>query len=155
MCRTDFRLWAFSSRGSNAMKRSVERILTTHAGRLERPEAITQAMEQHPDGRPTDQAFAGQLKIAVAAIVKEQVQAGLDIVNDGEFGKLSWNTYLNGRLAGHELVSISQLPPAPRFSRDRQDFAEFYRQLESGGAHYYKNPGQAAPAGKRWACTAP
>src|SRR5260221_10694902 len=101
MGRKDIRLWILSSRGSTAMKRSVERILTTHAGRLERPESITQAMEQHPDGRPTDQAFAGQLNNAVAKIVKDQVQAGLDIVNDGEFGKLSWNTYLNGRLAGH------------------------------------------------------
>ncbi len=48
------------------MKRSLKRILTTHAGRLERPEAITKAMEQHPGGRPTDAAFAGQLKQAVA-----------------------------------------------------------------------------------------
>jgi 5-methyltetrahydropteroyltriglutamate--homocysteine methyltransferase len=137
------------------MKRSVERILTTHAGRLERPEAITKAMEQHPDGRPTDGAFAGQLQNAVAEIVKAQVEAGLDIVNDGEFGKLSWNTYVNGRLAGHELVSLSRLDPAQRISRDRQDFADFYQQLESGGAHYYKSPGRAAPAGKRWACTGP
>lgn len=137
------------------MKRSVERILTTHAGRLERPEAITKAMEQHPDGRPPDAAFAGQFKNAVAEIVKAQVEAGLDIVNDGEFGKLSWNTYLNGRLAGHELVSLSELDPAPRISRDRQDFADFYQQLESGGAHYHKHPGRAAPAGKGWACTGP
>ena len=41
------------------------------------------------------------LKEAVADIVRAQVKAGLDVVNDGEFGKLSWNTYLNGRLAGH------------------------------------------------------
>jgi hypothetical protein len=82
------------SQGTNAMKRSVEQILTTHAGWLERPEAMTQAIEQHPDGRPTDATFAGQLKNAVAEIVKAQVDAGLDVVNDGEFGKLSWSTYL-------------------------------------------------------------
>jgi 5-methyltetrahydropteroyltriglutamate--homocysteine methyltransferase len=137
------------------MKRSVKRILTTHAGRLERQEAITNAMEQHPDGRPTDAAFAGLLKHAVADIVKAQVDAGLDVVNDGEFGKLSWNTYLNGRLTGHELVPSSRLPPITPASRDRDDFADFYSELERNGAHYYKNPGRAAPAGMRWACTGP
>jgi 5-methyltetrahydropteroyltriglutamate--homocysteine methyltransferase len=135
------------------MNRSRDRILTTHAGRLERPEALTKAMEQHAGGRPADAGFAEQLERAVADIVGAQVKAGLDVVNDGEFGKLSWNTYLNGRLAGHELVPVSQFPSPGISSRDRQDFAAFYEELERGGAHYYKNPGQAAPAGQRWACT--
>jgi 5-methyltetrahydropteroyltriglutamate--homocysteine methyltransferase len=137
------------------MKRSVKRILTTHTGRLERPESVTKAMEEHPDGRPTDTRFADQLKAAVADIVKAQADAGIDVVNDGEFGKLSWNTYLNGRLAGHELVPSSQLPPITPASRDREEFAEFYAELERHGAHYYKSPGRAAPPGKRWACTGP
>jgi len=137
------------------MKRSLKRILTTHAGRLERPEAITKAMEQHPGGRPADAAFAGQLKQAVADVVKAQADVGLDVVNDGEFGKLSWNTYLNGRLAGHEIVPLSQFSPALPTSRDRQDFADFYAHLERDGYHYYKNPGSGVPAGKRWACTGP
>jgi 5-methyltetrahydropteroyltriglutamate--homocysteine methyltransferase len=137
------------------MKRSVDRILTTHTGRLERPDAITEAMEQHPDGRPTDAAFSAELAKAVADVVSQQVEAGVDVVNDGEFGKLSWNVYLNGRLAGHELVPVAKVPERVRVSRDREEFAEFYRQLESGGAHYYKNPGRAAPKGMRWACTGP
>lgn len=137
------------------MKRSAARILTTHAGRLERPEAITDAMEEHPDGRPRDATFTSKLQSSVSEIVDAQVKAGVDVVNDGEFGKLSWNTYLNGRLAGHELVPTTRLPEPVRTSRDRQEFAEFYRQLESGGAHYYRNPGRAAPAGQRWACTGP
>jgi 5-methyltetrahydropteroyltriglutamate--homocysteine methyltransferase len=135
------------------MNRSRDRILTTHAGRLERPQAITQAMEQHAGGRPADAGFADQLGQAVADIVGAQVKVGLDVVNDGEFGKLSWNTYLNGRLAGHELVPVSQFPSPGISSRDRRDFAQFYQELERGGAHYYKSPGQAAPAGQRWACT--
>ena len=137
------------------MKRSLKRILTTHTGRLERPESITTAMEQHPDGRPADAAFADQLRGAVTDIVQAQKAAGLDVVNDGEFGKLSWNTYLNGRLAGTQMVPLSQFNPDTRASRDRQDFAEFYAELERGGSHYYKHPGHAAPAGKRWACTGP
>ena len=51
-------------------------------------------------------------------------------------------------------MPLSKLP-LPRISRDRDQFADFYAQLESGGAHYYKNPGRAAPAGQRWACTGP
>jgi 5-methyltetrahydropteroyltriglutamate--homocysteine methyltransferase len=112
-------------------------------------------MEQHPGGRPTDAAFAGQLKNAVADIVQAQAAAGLDVVNDGELGKLSWNTYLNGRLAGHALVPSSQLAPITPASRDRQDFADFYAELERSGSHYYKTPGRAAPPGMRWACTGP
>jgi 5-methyltetrahydropteroyltriglutamate--homocysteine methyltransferase len=127
------------------MNRSRDRILTTHAGRLERPQTITKAMEQHAGGRPRDAGFAEQLKQAVADIVRAQVKAGLDVVNDGEFGKLSWNTYLNGRLAGHELVPVSQFPSPGISSRDRQDFAEFYQELERGGAHYYKSPVRPRP----------
>src|SRR4051812_13041295 len=134
------------------MNRSRDRILTTHAGRLERPEAITNAMEQHAGGRPADAGFAEQLERAVSDIVSAQVKAGLDVVNDGEFGKLSWNTYLNGRLAGHELVPTSRLPAPVRTSRDRREFSEFYRQLESHGGPHYRKPGQGAAAGPRPGC---
>jgi 5-methyltetrahydropteroyltriglutamate--homocysteine methyltransferase len=134
------------------MKRSADRILTTHVGRLQRPEAVTAAMEAHPRGRPTDPAFAAQLKTAVAEVVGLQAGAGVDIVNDGEFGKLSWNTYLNGRLGGHEIVPS---PPRVRRSRDREEFAQFYEELERGGSYYYRSPGRDAPPGMRWACTGP
>jgi len=134
---------------------STDRILTTHAGRLQRPDAITEAMESHPDGRPTDDTFSAQLSVAVADVVHQQVEAGVDIVNDGEFGKLSWNNYLNGRLAGHEIVPEATLKPLQRTSRDRRDFAEFYKDLESTGFYYFRNPGRFAPEGMRWACTAP
>ena len=134
------------------MKRSTDRILTTHVGRLQRPEALTAAMEAHARGRPTDPAFAAQLKTGVAEIVREQAETGIDIVNDGEFGKLNWNVYLNGRMGGHEIV---QGEGAPRRSRDREEFAQFYRELESGGSYYYRSPGRNAPPGMRWACTGP
>ena len=136
------------------MKRSTDRILTTHVGRLQRPEPLTQAMEADRFGRPTDAAFAGQLRQAVAQIVREQADAGIDIVNDGEFGKLSWNTYLNGRLGGHEIVPAKPGEMARR-SRDREQFAQFYQELESGGSYYYRSPGRDAPPGMRWACTGP
>jgi 5-methyltetrahydropteroyltriglutamate--homocysteine methyltransferase len=136
------------------MKRSAERILTTHVGRLQRPEDVTQAMEAHPRGRPTDPAFAARLAGSVAEVVKEQAEAGVDIVCDGEFGKLGWNTYLHGRLGGHEIVPAKP-GETERRSRDREAFAQFYRELESGGTYYYRSPGRAAPPGTRWACTGP
>jgi 5-methyltetrahydropteroyltriglutamate--homocysteine methyltransferase len=136
------------------MRRSSERILTTHVGRLQRPDEVTSAMEAHARGRPTDEAFAARLKSAVAEVVRQQVQAGVDIVCDGEFGKMSWNTYINGRLGGHELVPVTPNDP-PRRSRDREEFADFYRELEHDGAMYYRNPGHAEPKGMRWACTGP
>ena len=134
------------------MKRSSARILTTHVGRLQRPDEITAAMEADARGRPSDAAFAARLKSAVADVVRGQKEAGIDIVCDGEFGKLSWNTYLNGRLGGHETVPIRPDDP-PRRSRDREEFAAFYRELERDGAWYYKSPGRDAPQGMRWACT--
>jgi 5-methyltetrahydropteroyltriglutamate--homocysteine methyltransferase len=136
------------------MKRSTDRILTTHVGRLQRPEELTQAMEAHPRGQPSDASFTARLKDAVAAVVRQQAEAGIDIVCDGEFGKLSWNTYLNGRLGGHEVVPLKPGEGA-RHSRDRSEFAEFYAELEHDGAFYYRNPGHDVPAGMRWACTAP
>lgn len=136
------------------MKRSLQRILTTHVGRLQRPEELTQAMEAHPRGRPADAAFAARLKTAVADVVKQQANSGIDIVCDGEFGKLSWHSYLMGRLGGHETVP-SKPGKTARRSRDRRDFAAFYQELESGGSYYYRNPGRDVPPGTRWACTGP
>ncbi len=137
-----------------AVKRSSQRILTTHVGRLQRPERLTQAMEAHPRGRPTDAAFAALLKEAVVDVVKQQAEAGIDIVCDGEFGKLSWHSYLMGRLAGHETVPAKPGETARR-SRDRTEFAAFYQELESGGSYYYRNPGRDVLPGMRWACTGP
>jgi 5-methyltetrahydropteroyltriglutamate--homocysteine methyltransferase len=157
---------------------SKDRIVTTHVGRLQRPEEITTAMEAHATGRPSDVAFQTSLAGAVGEVVRQQADAGIDIVCDGEFGKLSWNIYLNSRLGGHELVpartgsphyslSGSQAVNATasgdkrtevrrdrRVSLDRQAFADFYHEMTSSGATYYRSPGRE-PEGMRWACTGP
>ncbi len=69
------------------MQRSTDRILTTHVGRLQRPEDLTESMSAQPRKRPTDAAFAQRLRDSVAEVVRQQAEAGIDIVNDGEFGK--------------------------------------------------------------------
>ncbi|MSQ73073.1 MAG: hypothetical protein EXR27_17555 [Betaproteobacteria bacterium] len=137
------------------MKRSMDRIVTTHVGRLQRPDDITAAMEAHPRGQPTDAAFAAKLSSAVTEVVRKQAEQGVDIVNDGKFGKLGWNTYINGRLGGHEHVSVKPGEGTGRRSRGREQFAAFYKELEGSGSHYYKSPGADTPKGTRWACTGP
>ena len=134
------------------MKRSYQTILTTHVGRLQRPDELTALMEKHPRGRPADAAFGAKLEEAVAAVVRQQAEAGIDIVNDGEFGKLAWNIYINGRLGGHEQVPAKAEPPR---SRERVAYKEFYADLEKSGSTYYRSPGNDLPPGKRWACVAP
>ena len=87
------------------MKRSTNRILTTHTGSLIRPPRLLEFARARQAGQPIDQqAFDGTLKDAVGDVVKRQVAAGIDVPNDGEFGKsTSWSLYALKRLSGFEL----------------------------------------------------
>jgi 5-methyltetrahydropteroyltriglutamate--homocysteine methyltransferase len=134
------------------MKRSTDRILTTHVGRLQRPEPLTEAMMETPEKRPTGDAFRRLLRESVADVVRQQAEAGVDVVNDGEFGKLTWHVYLMQRMAGFELLQAERKGGGPA-SRDRQEFADFYQWLDAG-YKYYRNPGDP-PAGRQWTCTGP
>jgi 5-methyltetrahydropteroyltriglutamate--homocysteine methyltransferase len=81
--------------------RSTERFLTTHAGSLPRPEELTKFMFAKAEGVPVDAAaLAARAKSAVGEMVERQVQAGIDIVNDGEMSKPSYATYVKDRLTG-------------------------------------------------------
>ena len=77
------------------MKRSTERFLTTHTGSLPRPEDLVRAMFAKEEGVPVDAtALKARIRSAVAAVVEKQVEAGIDIVNDGEMSKPSYATYI-------------------------------------------------------------
>jgi 5-methyltetrahydropteroyltriglutamate--homocysteine methyltransferase len=102
------------------MKRSEHRILTTHVGSLIRPKALLDTARD-PAQRG---AHAQELTRAVAAVVLRQVQAGIDVVNDGEFGKSGWANYSLERLTGFE-PRPDKLYPAVWLGRDRERFAEF------------------------------
>ena len=131
----------------------ADRILTTHGGRLQRPEALTDAMNDDPKGRPSDDAaFANALRESVADTVREQRRDGVDIVNDGEFGKISWNAYLAGRLGGFERVGP---PRSPMAGRDREAFPGFYREELPPERRYYRSPGRDDSSGPTWVCTGP
>jgi 5-methyltetrahydropteroyltriglutamate--homocysteine methyltransferase len=83
------------------MKRSSERILTTHTGSLPRPDDLTAMLEALDAGTPPDPAaFDARVRRAVEDVVREQLAAGVDVVNDGEQGKVGYSTYVRHRLTG-------------------------------------------------------
>jgi 5-methyltetrahydropteroyltriglutamate--homocysteine methyltransferase len=83
------------------MRRSTERFLTTHTGSLPRPDDLIRMMYAKEEGVPVDRAALGaRVQAAVTEVVKKQVAAGIDIVNDGEMSKPSYATYVKDRLAG-------------------------------------------------------
>ena len=81
------------------MKRSTDRILTTHAGSLPRPADLLALMKT---GDTT--ARAARVRAAVAETVDRQIAAGLDVIDDGEMSKPSFATYVQERLAGFEVI---------------------------------------------------
>src|SRR3954462_12096789 len=86
------------------MRRSTDRILTTHVGSLIRPDVIRRHLRAKQKGEGYDQAaHARDLKETVAEVVRHQAEVGVDVVSDGEFGKgISWSQYLIERLDGFE-----------------------------------------------------
>jgi 5-methyltetrahydropteroyltriglutamate--homocysteine methyltransferase len=123
------------------MKRSSNRILTTHVGSLIRPPQLLELVRARENGEPADaHAYERCLKDSVAEVVRRQVQAGIDIVNDGEFGKsTSWSLYALKRVSGFELRPVQ--PGANPFARgaDRDRFREFYAELEGGNDRTWSN----------------
>jgi len=117
------------------LKRSTHRILTTHAGSLIRPSALVEFVKARQGSQPVDeQAYARCLTDSVAEVVKQQTQAGMDVVNDGEFGKsTSWSLYGLKRLSGFELRPIKTRDDNPfEKGADRQRFKDFYLELDGG-----------------------
>src|SRR5262245_3103837 len=107
------------------MKRSTDRILTTHAGSLPMPSDLSEMLRTKEAGQPYDaQALQQRLAGAVAAVVQQQVENGIDIITDGEQSKTSFTTYLSERLAG-----IETRPGAVARAvsdRQRQDVPEYF-----------------------------
>jgi 5-methyltetrahydropteroyltriglutamate--homocysteine methyltransferase len=116
------------------MKRSTDRILTTHVGSLVRPEPLRAFLREKEAGRAFDQAaYARCLQDSVAEVVRQQADIGIDVISDGEFGKaISWAQYALFRLGGFERRPFKPAAGNP-FTRgaDRTRFAEFYADLDS------------------------
>jgi 5-methyltetrahydropteroyltriglutamate--homocysteine methyltransferase len=130
------------------MQRSTERILTTHVGSLARPQDLLEMMREKEHDRPYDPVrFAEMTSDAVRDVVRRQAAAGLDVVTDGEQGKVSFLTYVKERLAGFDQVEGETLLP-PSWQREIDDFPEYYRGYMS------KYSGAVAPM-KVMVCTGP
>lgn len=125
------------------MKRSDDRILTTHVGSIVRPEALL-ALASQKIGPPKDVAgYTVALRDAVKEVVRKQVAAGIDIVNDGEYGKSSWANYVLERISGFE-ERAGQFDARDWLGRERDRFPELI-EAEFGAA-YLTKPVQACVA---------
>jgi 5-methyltetrahydropteroyltriglutamate--homocysteine methyltransferase len=88
------------------LKRSTDRILTSHAGSLARPLDLLEMIRARVNGEASDDAaFESRLKSAVTTIVREQAENGVDIVDDGELGKPMFADYVVDRISGFEGVN--------------------------------------------------
>jgi len=118
------------------MKRSTDRILTTHCGSLPRPKDLLDLMKAKVNGEPYDhETYAKRVRSAVAETVRKQVESGIDIPTDGEQGKPGFFTYVSERLTG-----FAPKPGASftLFADEVAAFPEYYQQYFSqamqGGA---------------------
>ncbi len=135
------------------MRTSEHRILTSHVGSLPRPDDLIAANRAREEGKADEASFQQTLSAAVAAVVRRQRELGIDVPNDGEYGKAmsqrvnygSWWRYSWQRLGGIEPGRQSLYEMQPRRSRpgeivltsfgDRRDrtlFAAAYNDPESG-----------------------
>jgi 5-methyltetrahydropteroyltriglutamate--homocysteine methyltransferase len=119
------------------MRDAAERILTTHVGSLVRPPALLDYITAIEKGVQVDQAaFDACLQSSIDTVVRQQVEAGVDVVSDGEFGKFrSWSFYIMDRLAGFEERSPVNFDGTPspaalssRYGTDAKRFPEFYSE---------------------------
>jgi 5-methyltetrahydropteroyltriglutamate--homocysteine methyltransferase len=128
------------------VRRSTDRILTTHVGSLIRPPEVLDALRaRERGGDPT--TCAATIRAAVIDVVQRQVEAGIDVVDDGEYSKTGFTAYVSDRLSGFDMR-----PPPPgqravlNVGRDRHAFPEFY-------AEYDRTEGQSD--GLTAVCTGP
>jgi 5-methyltetrahydropteroyltriglutamate--homocysteine methyltransferase len=123
------------------VKRSDHRIITTHVGSLPRPDDLMALYRENA----SDENLQPQLRSAVSDIVRRQSANGIDVVNDGEFGKAmrnamdfgAWWSYIYPRLAGYELREEQAKKGRAAWtfgSKERKEFAEFYAAEASAAA---------------------
>lgn len=128
------------------MKRSTERILATHTGSLPRPPRVIELLfEQQRNPTVRNPAFAAAVDAAVAEVVRKQVEAGIDIINDGEQGRPDYTVHVKDRLTGFEGES------APPLGTGEEDFPELSALLAQFASPFQYRPACSGPvAWKDW-----
>jgi len=118
------------------MKRSSDRILTTHTGSLPRPPRVVELMleeHKHPGAKAAELAEA--VRHAVADVVEKQIASGLDVINDGEQGRTDYTVHVKDRLTGFDG------PSSPPLGTGEPEFPELSAMLA-----YFASPFQHRPA---------
>ena len=113
------------------MKRSAQRILTTHVGSLPRPRELLAPLHARDSGEPHDaQNLERRIAAAISEVVRRQAELGIDVLNDGEHGRASFATYANTRIGGLERV---MRPPrhVGRATRDSLEFPAVYEEMRN------------------------
>src|SRR5918995_782268 len=130
------------------MKRSTDRILTTHVGSLARPIELLDTLKERENDRPYDaELLDRQITEAVADRVRQQVESGIDVVTDGEMSKVSFLGYVKDRLGGFE-VDMGATRMAPSWQKEVDDFPEYY-------AEYFKKYSATIAPLRRIICKGP
>ena len=130
------------------MKRSTDRILTTHVGSLARPTELLDTMRERENGRPYDaELLDRQVQDAVADRVRRQVESGIDVVTDGEMSKVSFLGYVKDRLGGFE-PDTAGAAMAPSWQKEVDDFPEYYEE-------YFKKYASTVTPLRRLVCRGP
>lgn len=120
------------------MKRSTDRILTTHTGSLPRPdELVTMLYAKEKGELDNESGFYERVRAVTAEVVQKQIEVGVDVVNDGEVGKIGYATYVKDRLTGFDGEA------GPLRSADVLEFPSFAKRV-------YRLTGVKRPA-----CTGP
>lgn len=136
--------------GEVSMRRSTDRILTTHAGSLPRPPALREAWSKPTEGPQQQSELQALLRASVSEVVAEQRKVAVDIPNDGEFGKpmrsasdpAAWGTYIFNRLSGFGPAPPDAVAPDRAVAGQRmrivglrweqREFSEFYATSNLG-----------------------
>ncbi len=119
------------------MKRSTDRILTTHAGRLAGSADLQEKTRAIQRGDTSDiDALMPQIRSEMVDVIRQQDEAGIDVISDGELGKIGFGlAYYSRRMTGlgSRPVKEGEAPTMSAGTTERQEFAEFYESLNVGG----------------------
>ena len=140
------------------MKRSTDRILTTHVGSIPRPAPLRALLTARRDGQPVDEdELARCIRDATRDVVLRQADAGIDVVSDGEMGKATFLAYADERLAGFtpsrpddpNIAGVSQAASWSRRLDSRREWSTF--------REYYERylPAAMPPSAPPSICTGP
>ncbi len=125
------------------MNRSTDRILTTHTGSLPRPPELIEIIRARENGEAIDMAaYHNMVRDAVFLTVEKQIEAGVDIVSDGEEGKPSYATYIKNRVTGFDGMQQSS---RIRIQGEARDYPEFTERRMATTATILRRPTCTGP----------